>query len=279
MKANFHTHTTFCDGRDTPEAMVRAALAKGFDALGFSSHSEMLRDPAAYVAEIRALAERYRGRIRILCGLEADWPCPLDLSPYDYVIGSVHFLPSPSGARLAIDHSPEILAGILRDAFGGDGAALVRAYFAAEREMVAAGRFDIVGHPDLVRKFNATHPFFDEGAAWYREELERTADVIAASGKVVEVNTGAIARGWLDDAYPSPAFRALLRARRWTAPSTVSCRWTDSWTSPTWRGSSATCTPTAKCSIIRPSTKKELKTLWQESLKIASKTSSLSSSE
>ena len=80
-------------------------------------------------------------------------------------------LPSPSGARLAIDHSPEILAGILRDAFGGDG------------------------------------------AAWYREELERTADVIAASGKVVEVNTGAIARGWLDDAYPSPAFRALLRAR------------------------------------------------------------------
>ena len=69
MKANFHTHTTFCDGRDTPEAMVRAALAKGFDALGFSSHSEMLRDPAAYVAEIRALAERYRGRIRILCGL------------------------------------------------------------------------------------------------------------------------------------------------------------------------------------------------------------------
>ena len=213
MKANFHTHTTFCDGRDTPEAMVRAALAKGFDALGFSSHSEMLRDPAAYVAEIRALAERYRGRIRILCGLEADWPCPLDLSPYDYVIGSVHFLPSPSGARLAIDHSPEILAGILRDAFGGDGAALVRAYFAAEREMVAAGRFDIVGHPDLVRKFNATHPFFDEGAAWYREELERTVDVIAASGKVVEVNTGAIARGWLDDAYPSPAFRALLRAR------------------------------------------------------------------
>lgn len=213
MKANFHTHSTFCDGRDAPETMVRAALAKGFDALGFSSHSEMLRDPAAYVAEIRALAERYRGQIRILCGLEADWPCPLDLSSYDYVIGSVHFLPGRAGTRLAIDHSPEILAGILRDAFGGDGAALVRAYFATEREMVSAGRFDVVGHPDLVRKFNATHPFFDEDAAWYRDELERTADVIAASGKVVELNTGAIARGWLDDAYPSPLFRALLRAR------------------------------------------------------------------
>lgn len=213
MKTNYHTHSTFCDGRDTPEDMVRAAIAKGFDELGFSSHSEMLRDPSAYVAEIRALAAKYRGRIRILCGLEADWPCPLDLSPYDYVIGSVHFLPGPSGARLAIDHSPEMLAAILREHFGGDGAALVRAYFATERDMLAHGRFDIVGHPDLVRKFNAKHPFFDEGATWYRDELERTAGAIAASGKVVEINTGAISRGWMDDAYPSPLFRRLLRAR------------------------------------------------------------------
>ena len=64
-----------------------------------------------------------------------------------------------------------------------------------------------------MRKFNVKHPYFDEAAAWYLAETERTADAIAASGKLVEVNTGAIARGWLDDAYPSPAFRALLRAR------------------------------------------------------------------
>ena len=110
------------------------------------------------------------------------------------------------------------LGGWLGSLFGGPlgavlGAALVRAYFSAAREMLAAGRFDVVGHPDLVRKFNARHPFFDEGAAWYRDELERTADAIAACGKPVEVNTGAIARGWLDDAYPSPAFRRLLRER------------------------------------------------------------------
>ena len=64
-----------------------------------------------------------------------------------------------------------------------------------------------------MRKFNAKHPYFDENAAWYREELERTADAVAASGKVAEVNTGAISRGWLDDAYPSQPFRDLLRAR------------------------------------------------------------------
>ena len=66
---------------------------------------------------------------------------------------------------------------------------------------------------EIVRKFNAKHPYFDESAGWYREELERTADALAASGKLVEVNTGAISRGWLDDAYPSLSFRALLRER------------------------------------------------------------------
>ena len=213
MKVNLHTHSTFCDGRDTPEAMVCAAIEKGFDVLGFSSHSEMLRDPPAYVAAIRDLAEKYRGRIRIFCGIEADWPCPLDLAPYDYVIGSVHFVPTASGARVAVDDTPEILAAGIRDHFGGDASALVRAYFAAERDMVACGRLDVVGHPDLVRKFNAKCPFFDEDAAWYRAELEDTADAIAASGKAVEINTGAISRGWLGDAYPSPAFRELLRAR------------------------------------------------------------------
>ena len=213
MKTNFHTHSTFCDGRDTPDAMVRAALEKGFDVLGFSSHSEMLRDPSAYRDEIRALAKRYLGRIEIRCGIEADWPCPLDLAPYDYVIGSVHFVPLASGGRLAFDQAPEILKNGIRDHFGGDARAFVRTYFAIEREMLAAGRFDIVGHPDLVRKFNAKHPFFDENADWYRAELEKTADAIAATGRPVEINTGAISRGWLDEAYPSPEFRALLRTR------------------------------------------------------------------
>ena len=45
------------------------------------------------------------------------------------------------------------------------------------------------------------------------EELRRTADAFAASGKIVEVNTGGISRGWIDDAYPSPFFRDLLRER------------------------------------------------------------------
>ena len=63
MKANYHTHSTWCDGKDSPEAMVRAALEKGFSALGFTSHALLPHaDPwtlqphtvAPYVDEIRA---------------------------------------------------------------------------------------------------------------------------------------------------------------------------------------------------------------------------------
>lgn len=230
-KANYHTHTTWCDGKDSPETVVLSAVAKGFEAIGFSSHA-MLPKPILdwvltpekslrYAAEIRDLASRYSGRIRVLCGVEADYSAGSaspDRSSYaamkpDYIIGSIHFVTAPDGALVCVDKSPQSLAEGVRDHFGGSVEAYIRAYFAQQREMVGRFDFDIAGHLDLVRKFNTKHPYFDESAAWYCEELEKTADAVAASGKIVEVNTGAISRGWMDDAYPSAAFRALLRER------------------------------------------------------------------
>ena len=231
MKANYHTHSTWCDGKDSPRAMVLAAIARGFDEIGFSSHAMLPQDDVdwvltpekapRYAAEIRALADEFRDRIRVRCGVEADYipgganpdrKTYAAISP-DYVIGSIHFVRAPDGAVFAVDHTPEILAAGIRDHFGGDTVRYVKHYYAAVRDMVTDYDFDIVGHLDLVRKFNVRHPYFDETAGWYREELVKTADAVAASGKLAEVNTGAIARGWLDDAYPSPAFRALLRER------------------------------------------------------------------
>lgn len=227
---NYHSHTTWCDGRDTPETMVRAAIAKGFSAFGFSSHAEFPErrdwtlDPARardYVAEIRALGEKYADKIRIFCALEADYIRGVttpDRARYahlglDYLIGSVHYAPAPDGAFVEVDHTPQILADGIRDHFGGDVRALITSYHAALREMVATCDFDIVGHPDLYRKYNAKHPYFDENAPWYRALVAETAEALAASGKVVEVNTGGIGRGWLEDAYPAAFFRDALRAR------------------------------------------------------------------
>lgn len=231
MKRNFHTHCTWCDGKATPEEMIRGAIARGFDRLGFSSHAMLPADPVdwtltaatapRYAAEIRALAARFADQLPVDLGVEADYVpgfCTPDRAAYavlapDYIIGSVHFVVAPDGAWVEVDHTPALLAEGVAAHFGGSYEAFVRAYFAQQREMVATCAFDVIGHPDLCRKFNGTLAAFDEDAAWYREELDRTAAAFAAAGRIVEVNTGAIARGWLDDAYPSAAFRDRLRAR------------------------------------------------------------------
>ena len=228
---NYHTHTIWCDGADSPEKVVLSAIEKGFSEIGFSSHAMLpgsLLDwaldagrAAAYAAEIRALSERHAGRIRVLCGVEADYVQGIsdpDRSTYafiapDYIIGSVHFVTAPDGGHVCVDESPKSLADGIRDHFGGDVEAYIRAYFRQQCEMAEKFDFDVVGHLDLVRKFNAKHPYFDENAAWYRETLEGVADSIAATGKIVEVNTGAISRGWMDDAYPSADLRGMLRER------------------------------------------------------------------
>lgn len=193
--------------------MAQAAVEKGFEVLGFSSHSDMVRDLAAYKADVRACAEEMKGQLRIFCGIEAEYLPDFQRGDLDYVIGSVHFVTAPDGVRVPVDHAPELLREGIERHFGGNAQAFVQAYFKTEREMIATFDFDIAGHLDLVRKFNAKHPYFDEQSAWYRDELVLTAEALAACGKLAEVNTGAISRGWLDDAYPSPAFRALLRER------------------------------------------------------------------
>ncbi len=231
LLTNFHTHSTWCDGAASVEEMVRGAIAKDFSALGFSSHAMLPGDPldwpltkvklADYAANVRDIAARYADRIRVLCGVEADFvrgTCSPDRSVYaaiqpDYIIGSVHFVVAPNGEWVCVDESPKSLKEGIAQHFGGSSEAFIRAYFAQQREMATTCDFDIIGHADLCRKFNGVLNYFDESDAWYREELAATADVFAASGKLVEVNTGGISRGWMTDAYPSASFRDELLSR------------------------------------------------------------------
>ena len=83
IKANYHTHSTWCDGKDSPRKAIQAAIAKGFEAIGFSSHAMLPESDTDWVLtpdrapryqrEIRALAEEFKDRIRVLCGVEADY--------------------------------------------------------------------------------------------------------------------------------------------------------------------------------------------------------------
>ena len=98
IAGNFHTHTTFCDGNNTAEEMVREALTLRFDTLGFTGHVDppqgVAMDVSAYLAEIRRLQEAYRGQIDILRGAELDNVLSPDCAgDTEYRIGSTHFVP------------------------------------------------------------------------------------------------------------------------------------------------------------------------------------------
>ncbi len=223
---NYHTHTHFCDGLEAPEVMVQEAIAKGFSVLGFSGHTvhpfasdwhipvDKLSD---YVAEINRLKEKYQGQIEILCGFEADYLPPLSgpaQGPYrdlgaDYLIGSTHYLITSTGCFTVDDSAKNVAAGIAAY-FNGDGKKTVQAYFAAQREMISKGGFEILGHADVIRRRNGELCFFDEEAQWYKDEIEETAKIIADSGVIVEINTGGMARKNTTTPYPSPYFLSLL---------------------------------------------------------------------
>lgn len=237
-KINFHTHTNFCDGNCSAEEMIVAAVSKGFSALGFSGHSLLPfarswhiapRDFSAYENKIKDLAEKYSDKIQIYYGYEADYfpgvsvPSKKEYKRMgfepDYLIGSVHYVVTEKG-HYSVDNSADKVRENLIRLYGNgidyssvDFRKAVCEYFAAERKMISSCDFDILGHPDLMRKRNGLLSMFKEDESWYKNELKTTADVIAKSGIVVEINTGAIARGAMDDFYPSEFFLTLLFER------------------------------------------------------------------
>lgn len=236
LKTNYHTHTTYCDGKNTAEEMILEAIERKFDILGFSSHSMYpfsgswhipAKEFEAYTKEIRNLAEKYSAKIKILCGFEADYIPKItrpDFSFYrslnpDFIIGSVHYI-FTERERLAVDYSADRLKAKIEELYSGNAKKMVQDYFSLERKMLAENNFNIIGHADLVRKNNAVLNMFDEKSLWYRKEIAKTADAIQKAGVIAEINTGAIARGTMDDVYPSEEFLWLLNKRN--VPVTIS---------------------------------------------------------
>lgn len=212
LKAGIHNHTTFCDGRDTPAAMAAAAARQGLEVLGFSGHSLVPREGfgiypdrlPAYRAEIERLKKAWAGRLEILCGLEVDTEAPqTGQSGFDYLIGSAHAVRDGSGRWWTVDNTPELFARAVQDGFGGDALALAQAYYDQLCAYVLALRPTVVGHFDLICKFNAQNRFFDEQAADYRALASAALARLLDAGLVLEVNTGAISRGWRRAPYPA----------------------------------------------------------------------------
>ena len=166
--SNYHSHSTFCDGRSSMEEFVKFAIAKGVKKYGFSSHAPLpfnthwnmkLDDFAEYQIEFYRLKENYSADIDLYIGLEIDYinnffEARNELyvtRNFDYLIGSVHFLDRlPNGDFWCIDGNfNDFIAG-LQTLFGGDIRLAAESFFEISMLMIQNGGFDIVGHVDKI---------------------------------------------------------------------------------------------------------------------------------
>ncbi|MBE6634560.1 MAG: histidinol-phosphatase HisJ family protein [Ruminococcaceae bacterium] len=208
---DLHVHSRFCDGKDTPEEMTLEAIRRGIKVLGFSGHSPSPHDASycmsqeripAYRAEILRLRERYADRIDVYCGIEQDFYSPPISEPFDYVIGSVHYL-KREDAYLPIDLSADRLLSDVRAFFGGDIYRYLKCYYETVAALASMPSVTIVGHFDLVEKFNEGNRLFDPSDYRYRRPMLDALDALLEGDKLFEINTGAIARGYRSVPYPA----------------------------------------------------------------------------
>lgn len=216
---DFHMHTTFCDGANTPEEMVQSAIAMGLKRIGFSGHAPYADDHGdfamkiaelpTYRAEIARLKEAYRDRITILCGIEQDlFSMPINAA-YDYVIGSLHTVEG-NGKVYEVDDTPQIFQQAIDEGFGGDVYALCENYFQRLSTVCEVLHPDIIGHFDLLTKFNEKHHFFDETHPRYVAAWKKALDKLLPYHTPFEINSGAMSRGWRTAPYPSKPILAYI---------------------------------------------------------------------
>ncbi len=157
-RIDLHNHTTRCNHAEgTVDEYIQRAIELGIDIYGFSEHAPMDFDPhyrlgfhemQAYVEEIKSAKVRYKDKIKILLGYEVDYlPNHMDervlSAKVDYLIGSVHFID-----KWSFDN-PEFIGGWKEKNIDD----IWKAYFEATEAMVNSGKFDIVGHLDLIKVF------------------------------------------------------------------------------------------------------------------------------
>lgn len=211
ITSNYHMHTHFCDGNNSPAEMLEAALKKGFTEIGFSGHSytpfdkEVCMSPedsCKYLQEIHLLKEKYRGRISILAGIEQDYFSTNKTEAYDYVIGSVHYV-LKEGKYLAVDESVEGFLDAVKNYYDNDVYAFIEDYYNLVGDVVNMTNADIIGHFDLITKFNEVGKFFSENHPRYVAAVDGALQKLVQTNRLFEINTGAMSRGYRSMPYPS----------------------------------------------------------------------------
>ena len=213
MPSTYHAHSTFSDGKSTPEEMILAAIEAGCLEFGLSDHSYIEVYPWAvgiekipeYLDTLTALSDKYKDKIRIYKGIELDLRSNLPTDGFDYIIGSVHLVETEGGLR-DVDASAEYSRETVEKYFGGDAYAYCEAYYSEVAQVIEKTRCDIIGHFDLVTKFIERDPtLFSIEHPRYIAARNKALDALLSTPAVFEINTGAMSRGYRTSPYPEPS--------------------------------------------------------------------------
>lgn len=201
MRTDLHNHTIRCNhATGSIDEYIQKAIEIGIDIYGFSEHAPMNFDKKyrlkvdemdIYEKEILEAKEKYKNEIEILLAYEVDFlPNYMDKRVFerkvDYFIGSIHFI-----NEWGFDN-PEFIGNWEK----GSIDEIWKSYFNAVKEMAKSGKFDIVGHFDLIKlfKFIPKTPI---------EKLANEAlNAIKKSNMVIEINSAGL-RKPINEIYPS----------------------------------------------------------------------------
>ncbi len=207
---NLHQHSVYCDGKDTPREVVEMAIERGFDSVGFSSHSPTrfsenypmrIERVQNYINEVNALKDEYKDRIAVYLGIELDKESKMDITPFEYVIASSHYVFAPDGERFMVDLCIEETKRAI-EKFNSPYA-YVEAYYKELLKIPCPNKPNFVAHFDLVTKFQEKETLFDEKDKRYRDITIDTLRTLSKEFKLFEINSGAISRGYRTSPYPA----------------------------------------------------------------------------
>jgi histidinol-phosphatase (PHP family) len=202
---DYHLHVIAHDDRPmTVENILsycEVAKSRGVRQMGITEHDRYLDkiDVAAFQEAREKSSDvvlRLGIEIDFVPGQEERMDADATALPYDYVIGSVHRVDGDE-----VDRATDQSVYERYEAYE-----LYAAYYRNVREAALSGRFEVIGHPDLIKIFRR-YPDRD-----ITPLLEETADAVAESGVVVDVNAAGL-RKPVGEIYPSRKFLEMFHRR------------------------------------------------------------------
>jgi len=126
----------------------------------------------------------------------------IDTSDFDYTIGSVHYL-KVNGKYYTVDSGKEKFYNLVNECYNGDFYACVEDYFDTVSKVAEKLNPKIIGHFDLITKYNEGYEFFDEKNPRYVSSYKKAIDKLVKYNIPFEINMGGMSKGYKTHAYPS----------------------------------------------------------------------------